>query len=323
MVTMKEKVDSIDFLSKIIITGGAGLVGQNLVVRLKEQGYRNIVVLDKHQENVKILKQLHPDVTVHLTDLSMAGEWQNLFLDADAVVMLHAQIGGLLEDNFNKNNIKSTEILLKCIKKNNITKLVHVSSSVVNSVATDFYVKTKIEQENLVVNSNLPFIVLRPTLMFGWFDRKHLGWLSRLMKKIPLFPVPGSGKYIRQPLYAGDFANIIIACLKKNIPLGVYDISGMDKISYIEIIRQVRKASNSSTLILHIPFSIFYSLLWIWSLFDKNPPFTTKQLQALLAGDEFNVINWSEIFGVKPTPFSDAIYETFQDQRFSNVVLSF
>ena len=25
--------------------------------------------------------------------------------------------------------------------------------------------------------------MLRPTLMFGWFDQKHLGWLSRFMAK--------------------------------------------------------------------------------------------------------------------------------------------
>jgi hypothetical protein len=47
--------------------------------------------------------------------------------------------------------------------------------------------------------------------MFGWFDRKHLGWLSRFMKKVPVFPIPGHGRYMRQPLYGGrDFANIII-----------------------------------------------------------------------------------------------------------------
>jgi uncharacterized protein YbjT (DUF2867 family) len=51
----------------------------------------------------------------------------------------------------------------------------------------DFYVRTKMDQEDLVVNSGVPCVVLRPTLMFGWFDRKHLGWLSRFMKRIPVF----------------------------------------------------------------------------------------------------------------------------------------
>ena len=45
---------------KIILPGGAGLVGQNLVARLKAKGYKNIVVLDKHQANLSVLKKYDP-----------------------------------------------------------------------------------------------------------------------------------------------------------------------------------------------------------------------------------------------------------------------
>ena len=38
--------------------------------------------------------------------------------------------------------------------------------------------------------------ILRPTLMFGWFDRKHLGWLARFMQKAPVFPIHVPGKPI-------------------------------------------------------------------------------------------------------------------------------
>lgn len=37
---------------KIILPGGAGLVGQNLITRLRSKGYNNIVVLDKHKANL-------------------------------------------------------------------------------------------------------------------------------------------------------------------------------------------------------------------------------------------------------------------------------
>ena len=75
--------------------------------------------------------------------------------------------------------------------------------------------QSKDAQEKLVVESGLPVVVLRPTLMFGWFDRKHLGWLARFMQKTPVFPVPGNGRYLRQPLYAGDFCDIIMACIER------------------------------------------------------------------------------------------------------------
>ncbi|HEX7915704.1 NAD-dependent epimerase/dehydratase family protein, partial [Rudaea sp.] len=48
--------------AKIVLTGAAGLVGQNLVVELKAQGYTNLVAIDKHEYNLGILRQLHPDV---------------------------------------------------------------------------------------------------------------------------------------------------------------------------------------------------------------------------------------------------------------------
>ncbi len=159
--------------------------------------------------------------------------------------------------------------------------------------------------------------------MFGWFDRKHLGWLSRFMKKTPIFPIPGHGRYVRQPLYVGDFCNIIISCIENRITNGIYNISGHEKIDYIDIIRQIKIVTNARAIIINIPYWLFYSLLWVWALFDKNPPFTTQQLAALTGKDEFEVINWPEIFGVPYTPFSRALDETFNNPAYSKIIMEF
>jgi nucleoside-diphosphate-sugar epimerase len=308
---------------QIVLPGGAGLVGQNLVARLKERGYTNIVVIDKHPANVAILRQVQPDVTVIEADLSRPGDWQQYFQGAEVVVMLQAQIGGLFYEEFVANNVSSTGLILDLVKQNSIPYLVHISSSVVESAADDFYTNTKKDQEALVLASGIACPILRPTLMFGWFDRKHLGWLSRLMQKIPVFPIPGDGKYMRQPLYAGDFCGVIIGCIEKRIPGGVFNITGLERIDYIDMIRVIKKATKAKAIILKIPYSLFYALLWVWSLFDKAPPFTTQQLQALIAKDEFEVIDWPQIFGVKPTSFKDAVTETFSHPKYSKIVLEF
>lgn len=310
-------------MKKIVLPGGAGLVGQNLVARLKEKGYSNIVVLDKHRANLEVLKRVQPDVTVEFADLAEAGDWQRHFDSADVVVMLQAQIGGNIYEEFVRNNIDSTLLVLEAIKENNVPYLVHISSSVVESIADDFYTNTKKQQEKIVLESGIVCPVLRPTLMFGWFDRKHLGWLSRFMKRVPVFPIPGHGRYMRQPLYVGDFANIILSCIENRVRDGIYNISGHEKIDYIDMIREIKRATRAKTKILRIPYSLFYSLLWVWSLFDKAPPFTTQQLAALSAKDEFEVIDWPGVFGVPYTPFKAALDETFNDPRYSGVVLEF
>jgi len=310
-------------LQKIVLPGGAGLVGQNLIVRLKEKGYNNIIVLDKHKANLEVLKRVHPGVIAEYADLAEKGEWQKHFEDADVVVMLQAQIGGNEYQDYVRNNIDSTRIILEIIKNNNIPQLVAISSSVVMSAADDFYTQTKKEQEKMVVDSGISCPILRPTLMFGWFDRKHLGWLSRLMKKLPLFPIPGDGKYMRQPLYVGDFCNIIISCIENKKTQGIYNISGHEKVDYIDIIKEIKRVTKASVLITKIPYHLFYVLLWVWAIFDKSPPFTTRQLEALKTKDEFEVIDWPTIFEVPRTSFIDAINETFTHPTYSNIVLEF
>ena len=308
--------------SKILIPGGAGLVGQNTVADLINQGYTNLVVLDKHKRNSEILRSMHPNIVVETVDLADKGSWGDLFEGADVVLQLQAQIGASSLEPFIRNNIESTKNIIELVKKYNIPYTVHFSSSVVNSVADDWYTNTKKEQEKLVIESGIKCVILRPTLMFGWFDRKHLGWLSRFMKKTPIFPIPGNGEFMRQPLSAGDMSNIVISCMHKQIE-GAYNISGMEKIDYIDIIREIKKATNSKTLITKIPYSLFYALLSIYAVFDKDPPFTTQQLAALVAHDEFEVINWPEIFDIKATKFSDAINKTFNDPKYSKIVLDF
>lgn len=314
--------DSIDLTQKIVLPGGAGLVGQNLVVRLKQRGYTNLVVLDKHAANLDVLRRQHPDIVAEAADLAEAGDWERHFEGAAAVVMLQAQIGAKSAEPFVRNNISATDRVLAAIAKHGVPYLVHISSSVVDSVADDDYTRTKREQEQRVLAAGVDCVVLRPTLMFGWFDRKHLGWLSRFMRKVPVFPVPGHGRYMRQPLYVGDFCNVIISCLERRLG-GVYQITGLEQVSYIDIIRQVRAAVGARCLIVRIPLGLFATLLKIWALFDKTPPFTADQLHALVAGDEFTIIDWPRIFGVVPTPFAQAVNETFAHPAYSAVVLEF
>jgi nucleoside-diphosphate-sugar epimerase len=57
---------------KIVITGAAGLVGQNLTVMLREMGYQDIVSIDKQKNNLALLAQLNPGVRTVLADM---GAW--------------------------------------------------------------------------------------------------------------------------------------------------------------------------------------------------------------------------------------------------------
>ncbi|MCX5515523.1 NAD-dependent dehydratase [Kaistia algarum] len=308
-------------MKRIAITGAAGLVGQNLVPRLKARGY-SIVAFDKHRENTAILRELHPDIEVVEADLSVAGTWQDHLVGTDTLIILQAQIGGLDESEFVRNNVTATERLIETARAHGVGYIVQISSSVVNSRADDFYTRTKTAQEKLFATVEIPHVVLRPTLMFGWFDRKHLGWLRRFMDKAPVFPIPGDGRFVRQPLYAGDFAAIIASAVETRIT-GSYDISGRTPIGYGDLIRLIKDVTHAKARIVHIPYRLFWVLLWAYTKVDSNPPFTVRQLEALVIPETFPVIDWPGIFSVTETPLRKAIEETFLDERYAEITLSF
>ncbi|MFY0649774.1 MAG: NAD(P)-dependent oxidoreductase [Methylophilaceae bacterium] len=309
---------------KIIITGGAGIVGINLVKALVEKNTSNIHVIDKNHYNLNLLKKLFPSITTHHYDLSKKGKWENIFVKKSHVFMLHAQISSLNWQDFKKNTIDSTQNVLIVIRKKGISSsdIIHVSSSVVNSMADDYYVRSKKIQENLVQKFSKNILILRPTLMFGLFDRKHLGWLSRFMRKFPIFPIPGNGQYIRQPLFVEDFVKILASTLfiKKK---GILDISGKEQITYISIIKEIKKIQKSKTLIIKIPYIFFYILLKIWALFDRNPPFTIYQLKALTIPEVFPTADWESIFNVKTTKFRIAVTRTYGNNKYKDIKLRF
>jgi hypothetical protein len=128
--------------------------------------------------------------------------------------------------------------------------------------------------------------VLRPTLMFGWFDRKHLGWLRQRHG-------------------------------------GTHDVSGLHTITYGALIRMIHDIVQPRARIVNIPYSAFWALLWLYAKFDRNLPFTVKQLEALVIPETFPVTDWPDRFGVTPTPLEDALRRTFTDPRYRDVVLEF
>lgn len=296
---------------KIVVTGAAGLVGQNLVVMLRESGYTDVVAIDKQSANLALMARLNPGVVTVAADLAQPGPWTQHFAGTDVAVLLHAQIGGKFAEVFERNNLLATRRVLQAIRDQAVPFAVHVSSSVVNSVADDCYTNTKKAQEKMVLESGIACCVLRPTLMYGWFDPKHFGWLARFMERAPVFPVPGHGRYMRQPLYERDFCRAIQWCIEHRPAGEVYDLVGNERIDYIDIIRAIRDVKGLRTPIVRLPYGLFDAMLRIYALFSRRPPFTSAQLKALTAGDHFTGVDIERTFGFKPTPFAEGIRETF------------
>lgn len=106
--------------------------------------------------------------------------------------------------------------------------------------------------------------------MFGWIDRRHPGWLARFMQRLPVFPFPGFGRLIPQPLFVSDFCRLIQPCLEDPSLNGCYDITRDEKVSCINLMRQI----------VHRPVPVLGWLLQFWFLISRQAALTKGQLKA-------------------------------------------
>ena len=292
---------------KILITGGAGFVGKNLIRVMKEVGFNpvDITVIDKDEVNLNFVKNL--GVTAVLADLSLPGQWGDNFDHQDLVITLQAQISGPKYEDFRRNNIEATQNVIEAAKKFGVKKIIHFSSAAVLSVRQDFYATTKKAGDELVKNSRLSYVILQPSLMYGPLDNKNIGWLINFAKKCPIFPIPGNGQYPRQPIYIDDMSHLVIEFIK-NFPSEdrVYSINGQQVINFREIISTVLKNMGGLRTAVYLPLPIFLFLLRIYDILFKSP-FTPDQIKSLTSGDVFPEYPWWDEFKIEMTSFDQGV----------------
>lgn len=300
---------------RIVLAGGAGMVGQNLTPLLVGSG-AHVVALDKNDNNLSLLARLNPGIEAHAVDLAAKGDWPRLFAGADGVVDLKAQIASPDHEVFERNNVQTQQRLLDACRAHAVPHIVHLSSSVVISVAKDGYSESKRAAERMVAASGLPCTILRPALMFGCFDVKHLGYITRLLERAPVLPVPGSGRYLRQPLYVMDLCRVILRCLERGPTGTTHNLIGHERIDFIDLLRTIARERGLRRLMVPVPLPLFSTALTAAATVLRRPPFTREQLEALIAGDDFPVEGWTEAFGVRYTPFVEGLREVYGSPRY-------
>jgi nucleoside-diphosphate-sugar epimerase len=292
----------------ILITGGAGFVGKNLVRIMLKRGFKpqQITVIDKDKKGIDYLKKYKINLFCH--DLSEKGIWELNFRNQDLIINLAAQISANDYLPFKKNNIDATKNIVEAAKSNKIKKIIHFSSASVLSVRKDYYAKTKKAAEEIIKKSRMNYIMLRPSMMFGLLDNKNIGWLIKFSRIVPIFPIPGNGKYPRQPIYVDDVCELVIKLAKsfekhKN---KIYSINGK-MLDFGYMCRTVVKKVGGFRTAINFPVPLFRFGMVVANLIWPKFKFTPDQLDSLTSGDKFDQWEWWKDFNIKLTSFEEGV----------------
>jgi NADH dehydrogenase len=209
---------------KLLITGGTGFVGKNLIKILK--GKHKIKLVNRKKENYQ---------NTTILDLNDYNLVEKAFSEIDVIIHLA----------YSKNypeNIKIIKNIIKASKEKNIKKIILLSSMSAKRNNPDAYGQNKLEIENLIKKSKLNYTILRPSIIYGK-GSTSFDFIINYLKKIPFFtPIIGNGKYKLSPVYIKDIIYSLEKCIKnEKTDKKDYDIVGGGKIYFIELINSLKK----------------------------------------------------------------------------------
>lgn len=292
---------------KIVIAGGAGFVGRNLVRVMLKEGFKaeDLIIIDSNEKNMNFFTDYN--VKKISADLSKEGRWMDELRGADYIINLAAQISAPDYGPFYNNNILATRNLIGASNSADLKGIIHFSSAAVLSVRKDDYSNSKLEGEELVIDSGLKYCVIRPSLMYGPTDDKNIGYLINFAKKFPFFPIPGHGKWPRQPIYIDDICYLVISFLNDFPEDEIYSINGKEVIFFKDMIKTVLDELEGFKFRLFLPVSVFKFAMTFYQKLAGNNEFTSDQVDSLTAEETFPDYPWWDDFNLKVTSFQDGV----------------
>ena len=238
---------------KIVVTGSNGLLGQTLVNLLKKQPEKYQVFGLSRGAN----RSCRNDFVYHNIDITQKGLLTACLqeIQPDCIVntaaMTNVDACEEYKEECNRLNITAVESLSEFCKAHGI-HLIHISTDFIFDGAQGYYKETdppnplshyghsKLKSEEVVVNSNISYTILRTILVYG--NVPNLGrsnivlWVREMLKEGKEITIVND--QYRMPTYVEDLAVACQISIDKKVK-GIFNISSNTLLTIYEIAQQV------------------------------------------------------------------------------------
>jgi len=154
------------------------------------------------------------------------------------------------------------------------------------------------------MDKNIEWVILRPTLIYGFGHDKNIAEIARVISKFGFFPLFGKAAGLRQPVHAEDVANACIAALEgSSVVNHAYNISGGETLSYREMIVRVFVAMGRPVRMLPVPLWVFRGVVALLRLLPRYRLWSVAMVERMNHDLVFEHSDARRDFNFKPRDF--------------------
>jgi NADH dehydrogenase len=181
------------------------------------------------------------------------------------------------------NAIESSRMLFFAAKHAGVRRIVHLSITNPSLQSPLPYFRGKALVENALAQSGVPYAIVRPTWIFGGQRDVLANNIAWILRRMPVFALPGDGTYPVQPVHVEDLARICVDAGNADGNI-VLDAAGPETMPFRDLVSLVRAAVNANTPILHIPPPIMAAAARALGLVMRDVVLTGDEIRGLMAG---------------------------------------
>jgi uncharacterized protein YbjT (DUF2867 family) len=264
----------------VTVFGGTGFLGRRIVRHLRNREY-SVRIASRHPERSQ---QLFGIDDLHLQSLEANVRDEQSVADAIAgtyavvnAVSLYVEHGG---ETFHSVHVEAARRVAVQAQRAGINHLAHVSGIGSDPRSRSLYIRKRGEGELAVLGAFANAIIIRPGVMFGP-DDAFLTTILKLLQRLPIYPMFGSGLTRLQPAYVEDVAEVIVRALQRSETNAItFECGGPRVYTYEELVRAIARQAGLKRILIPVPFATWQALAWTAEMMP-SPPITRNQVELM------------------------------------------
>jgi NADH dehydrogenase len=246
---------------RIVVTGGTGFIGREVVRRLLETGTDEVVVTSRdprrhHGRGVEMVQAFAGDLTslarafAHAEVVVHAIQFPNHPVEKPGKGFTYLEVDG-----------RGTEVAALAAKRAGVRRVVYLSGAGAGENRPQPWFRAKDRAETAIRQAGLEYVFLRPSWIYGRRDRSMNRFVN-FCRYLPVVPVIGTGRTPVYPIAVQDVARVAAESARRTeLKDAAFGLAGPERLTMDEVVGTIQKVLGTHRPILHQPAALMKLLV--------------------------------------------------------------